>query len=116
MSTLSAVLMAFTITVAAAVPSRFMAVPTRVWSALKLIAATASSSEYTMPNKSAIRMVSRIIRNAEVSGGRYFIVSAPPRAPKTMMPSRPMLITPECSEKQPPRATNSSTDAKMSMY
>ena len=41
----SAVLMALTITVDAAVPSRFMAVPTRVWSALKLMAATASSSE-----------------------------------------------------------------------
>ena len=41
----AAVLMAFTMTVAAAVPSRFMAVPTRVWSALKLMAATASSSE-----------------------------------------------------------------------
>ena len=41
----AAVLMAFTMTVAAAVPSRFMAVPTRVWSALKLMAATASSRE-----------------------------------------------------------------------
>ena len=44
-SGLAAVLMALTITVAAAVPSRFMAVPTSVWSALKLTAATASSRE-----------------------------------------------------------------------
>ena len=41
----AAVFMALTNTVAAAVPSRFMAVPTRVWSALKLMAATASSRE-----------------------------------------------------------------------
>ena len=41
----AAVFMAFTNTVAAAVPSRFMAVPTRVWSALKFTAATASSRE-----------------------------------------------------------------------
>ena len=41
----AAVFMALTNTVAAAVASRFMAVPTRVWSALKLMAATASSRE-----------------------------------------------------------------------
>ena len=41
----SAVLIALTMTVAAAVPSRFIAVPTSVWSALKSMAATASSSE-----------------------------------------------------------------------
>ena len=45
LSTLSAVFMALTNTVAAAVPSRFMAVPTSVWSALKLMAATPSSRE-----------------------------------------------------------------------
>ena len=40
-----AVFMAFTKTVAPAVPSRFMAVPTRVWSALKLMQATPSKQE-----------------------------------------------------------------------
>ena len=44
-SGLAAVLMALTITVAPAVPSRFRAVPTMVWSALKLMQATASSAE-----------------------------------------------------------------------
>ena len=41
----AAVLMALTMTVAAAVPSMFRAVPTMVWSALKLMAATASREE-----------------------------------------------------------------------
>ena len=50
-SGLAAVLMALTMTVAPAVPSRFIAVPTRVWSALKLMLATPSSVEYTTPNR-----------------------------------------------------------------
>ena len=44
-SGLAAVLMALTMTVAPAVPSRFSAVPTSVWSALKLMQATASRLE-----------------------------------------------------------------------
>ena len=44
-----AVLIALTITVAAAVPSMFRAVPTIVWSALKLMAASARSDEYRTP-------------------------------------------------------------------
>ena len=49
---MAAVFMAFTATVAAAVASMFMAVPVMVWSALKLMAATASSSEKTAwPNR-----------------------------------------------------------------
>ena len=44
-SGLEAVLMALTITVAPAVPSMFRAVPTMVWSALKLMQATASRLE-----------------------------------------------------------------------
>ena len=44
-SGLAAVLMAFTITVAPAMPSIFSAVPTMVWSALKLMQATASRLE-----------------------------------------------------------------------
>ena len=42
---LAAVLMALTMTVAAAVPRMFMAVPTMVWSALQVMAETASSTE-----------------------------------------------------------------------
>ena len=41
----------------------------------------------------------------------YFMVNAPPRAPMTMIPSRPKLITPERSEKQPPNATSINTEA-----
>ena len=41
----AAVLMAFTSTVAAATPSMFSAVPTMVWSALKLMQATPSRAE-----------------------------------------------------------------------
>ena len=41
----AAELIALTITVAPAVASMFIAVPTSVWSALKLIAATAKSNE-----------------------------------------------------------------------
>ena len=44
-SGLAAVLMALTMTVAPAVPSMFRAVPTMVWSALQLMAETASSAE-----------------------------------------------------------------------
>ena len=44
-SGLAAVLMALTMTVAPAVPSMFRAVPTMVWSALKLMQATASRLE-----------------------------------------------------------------------
>ena len=72
--------------------------------------ATASSAENTRPVTAAARMV----RMTMTTGGypiRYFIVSAPPRAPMTMIPSRPRLITPECSEKQPPRATRIRTEA-----
>ena len=45
MQKMAAVLMAFTITVAPAMPSIFSAVPTMVWSALKLMQATASKLE-----------------------------------------------------------------------
>ena len=38
------------------------------------------------------------------------------KAEISMMPSRPRLITPECSEKQPPRATRISTEAKIRVY
>ena len=114
--TSSAMLMALTMTVAAAVPSRFIAVPTSVWSALKLIAATASRSEYSIPKIIAISVVRRMTTTTAVPSGMYFIISAPPSAPKTMMPSSPMLITPECSEKHPPSATSSRTDANISIY
>ena len=116
LSGLSAVLMALTMTVAAAVPSMFMAVPTMVWSALKLIAATARSRENAVPASTLASTTSTIMRNELVSALRYFIISAPPRAPMTMMPSRPMLITPLCSAKQPPKATRISTDAKIRVY
>ena len=115
-SGLEAVLIALTITVAAAVPSIFSAVPTMVWSALKLMQATASSAEYSIPITTAARITTRIIRNAGESAGIYRMASAPPSAPMIMMPSRPRLITPECSEMQPPSATRIRTEAKISVY
>ena len=69
-----------------------------------------------MPKITAARMDRLITVSAEAPTGSHFIISAPPSAPNTMMPSRPMLITPECSEKQPPSATSINTEAKMSMY
>ena len=116
LSVLSAMLMARTRTTAAAGPSRFRAVPTRVWSALNRMAATPSSRENSIPMATAARMTSRIMTRAGVPAGRNFIISAPPRAPMTMMPSRPMLMTPLCSEKHPPSATSTRTDAKIRVY
>ena len=43
-------------------------------------------------------------------------ISAPPSAPMTIIPSRPRLMTPECSEMQPPRATRMRTDANIKVY
>ena len=106
----SAILMAFTNTVAAAVASMFMAVPTRVWSALKLMAATARRSENTIPN-TTLPITTPITMAAGERFGMYFMTSAPPRAPATMIPSSPRLMIPLRSEKQPPSATSSNTDA-----
>ncbi|SCI63905.1 Uncharacterised protein [uncultured Blautia sp.] len=69
-----------------------------------------------MPSRILASTVNSTTTKAEVPAGRNFIISAPPRAPMTMMPSRPMLMTPECSEKQPPSATSSRTEAKISVY
>ena len=75
-----------------------------------------SSVEYIMPKTIAMTTVTIIITTEGTVSGRNFIASAPPSAPMTMMPSRPMLITPECSEKQPPSATRTRTEAKISVY
>ena len=69
-----------------------------------------------MPESIAAHTQMRKNKKPGISGGRYFMTSAPPSAPKTMMPSRPMLMTPECSEKQPPRATSISTEVKTRVY
>ena len=106
----SAMLMAFTNTVAAAVASMFIAVPTSVWSALKLMAATARRSENTIPN-TTLPMTTPITIAAGERFGMYFITSAPPSAPATMIPSRPRLMIPLRSEKHPPSATSNKTDA-----
>ena len=69
-SGLLAVLMALTMTVAPAVPSRFRAVPTRVWSALKLMQATASRQEYSIPTKAETKITARMMRRAEELSAR----------------------------------------------
>ena len=112
----AAVFMAFTATVAAAVASIFIAVPVMVWSALKLMAATASNSEKTRPNRALTMTVVMTMTGAPTETGMNFSTRAPPRAPMTMMPSRPMLITPLRSAKQPPKATSIRTDAKIKVY
>ena len=56
--------------VAAATPSRFSAVPTMVWSALKLMQATPSSAAYATPNTIAPSSTQRIIGNAAMEPGR----------------------------------------------
>ena len=115
LSGFAAVFMAFTSTVAPAVASRFMAVPTSVWSALKWIAATPSRHEYSIPARAAASMARITISAGDVIPAEL-ITSAPPSAPMTIIPSRPRLITPECSEIHPPRATSISTEAKISVY
>ncbi len=116
MSTLSAVLIALTSTTAAAGPKRFNAVPTSVWSALNCIAATPSSKEKIIPTATLARITAKIITGAAIPAGRYFIINAPPKAPITMIPSKPMLITPLCSEKHPPSATSTRTEANINVY
>ena len=54
--------------------------------------------------------------NAGMLRGRNFMARAPPSDPMTMIPSRPRLMTPECSEKQPPRATRMRIDANINVY
>ena len=46
------------------------------------------------------------LAKALISGGRFTSTRSPMTPPMTMMPSRAMLMMPECSEKQPPRATS----------
>jgi len=116
LSTLSAVLIALTRTTAAAGPRRLSAVPTSVWSALNRIAATARRREKIIPEITLARITSIITRGAAIPAATYFIIRAPPSAPITMMPSRPILMTPLCSEKHPPSATSTRTDANISVY
>ena len=105
------VLNALISTVAVAVASIFSAVPARVWSALKLMHATARRSDETIPTSAATTRVRITISPGGVVAGNKTIVIAPPIAPKTMIPSRPILITPERSENMPPRATKVKTAA-----
>ena len=53
---------------------------------------------------------------AEVVSGRNLIVKAPPKAPITMVPSRPRLITPLRSANIPPNATRAKTEANTKVY
>lgn len=51
-----------------------------------------------------------------MSEGRRFSAIVPTRPPMTMIPSSARLMTPECSEKQPPSATSIRTVAESSAY
>ena len=69
-----------------------------------------------MPKTMAARMATMTSSAGGRAVTRLLMTRAPPRAPMTMMPSRPRLMTPECSEMQPPRATNVRTEEKMRVY
>ena len=69
-----------------------------------------------MPDRALAKMVAKIMTGPPTETGINFIARAPPRAPMTMMPSRPMFTMPERSAKQPPRATSSRTEAKIRVY
>ena len=73
-------------------------------------------TENAMPAATAARTVTTTISTGVVSAGRNRMARAPPSAPTIIMPSKPMLMIPECSEKQPPNATKSSTEAKIRVY
>ena len=82
-------------------PSRLSAMPETFWSALNVTAATACSSAKAPPARPAIKKPSHAlpVKND---------VAAPARAPMVIMPSIPILTTPERSEITPPSAPNTS--------
>ena len=51
-------------------------------------------------------MLMSTFMNEEVPAGSMTSTSRPKTPPMTMMPSMAMLMMPECSEKQAPRATS----------
>ena len=69
-----------------------------------------------MPKRMAARIATMTSSAEGSTVTRLLMTRAPPRAPMTMMPSRPRLMTPECSEIQPPRATSVSTEEKIRVY
>ncbi len=85
-----------------------MAVPPTTWSARSEIDVTACTRPMTAPDAIPISAP----RNHEP------VTSAPKmpkKAPISIMPSRPMLITPARSDRMPPSAANASGVAKRSM-
>ena len=88
--------MTFAIMITIPGPSILMAVPAMVWSAPRLTVATACS----MPKKAPARPPQRKpIQGLPVK----YATTVPVNAPAVIMPSIPMLMTPETSEKQEPR-------------
>ena len=96
---------------------RFRAVPPMVWSAFRLMAAKANSSENSAPNSAATAMASTI---NPCSAGQFLAVMAasnqphcctrrtnktPMNAPKIIMPSSARLMMPLRSAKMPASAT-----------
>ena len=87
-----------------------------VWSALRLMAEKASSDEYAMPDTAARQIEMTTFHTGSMSAGSRFSAIVPTRPPMTIMPSSARLMTPECSEKQPPSATSIRTVAESSAY
>ena len=92
----------------------FSAVPPMVWSAFRLMAANASSSEKRMPAAPATRIAMRrpiwLLPTVSPQPAVFMARSTrqPQRAPMIMMPSMAMLMMPERSEYIAPNATSSS--------
>src|SRR5699024_3975444 len=94
---------------AIAVANIFRAVPPMVWSAFRLMEAKASNSENTMPESAATKMEMVTITSGGNVLGSMATARTPPRPPITIMPSRAILMMPECSLNMPPSATSMST-------
>ena len=59
-----------------------------------------------MPARAEIRIESTTIIQAGMEAGSMVRARTPATPPMTMMPSRAMLMMPECSLNMPPRATS----------
>ena len=99
----------FTMIIEIEVANKFKAVPTKVWSALNLMQATANKPEYNIPTIIDVKIVKRTTKNGfkpKPSPPTNLSTNNPAIPPTTITPSKPMLITPDLSENIPPKATS----------
>ena len=89
--------MAFTKKTAKAGANKFNTVPLTTWSARKLIVATAWMAEKIRPTKPPARRDNQIVMPPRELA-KVKLNTTPVKAPITMIPSKPTLTTPACSE------------------